>query len=86
MARVTYEVVEHNEGWAYKVGDVYSETYETREEAHRAAEQAAAEQERIGSDEDIEYQDPGGVWRQEHVEGDDRPETDVEDPEEPGGH
>ncbi|WP_265516502.1 DUF2188 domain-containing protein [Nitratireductor luteus] len=81
MAKVTYEVVEHDEGWAYKVGDVYSETYKTREEARRAAEHAAAEQEQPGSDEDIEYQDSKGTWRQEHAEGDDRPQTDVEDPE-----
>src|SRR5690606_1202897 len=29
MPDVTYEVVEHDGGWAYKVGDVISETYPT---------------------------------------------------------
>lgn len=43
MSHVTYTVVEHDGGWAYKVGDVFSETFPTREAAHAAAEQAAQE-------------------------------------------
>ena len=35
MARVTYAVVEHDGGWAYKVGGTYSETYPSREAANR---------------------------------------------------
>ena len=37
MNKVTYEIVEHDGGWAYKVGDVFSETFATRELAHAAA-------------------------------------------------
>jgi hypothetical protein len=44
MSHVTYTVVEHDGGWAYKVGDVFSETFPTRETAHAAAERAAQEQ------------------------------------------
>ncbi len=44
MSHVTYAVVEHDGGWAYKVGDVYSETFATREAAHAAAARAAREQ------------------------------------------
>lgn len=44
MTQVTYEVVEHESGWAYKVGDVFSEAFATRELAHAAAVQAASEQ------------------------------------------
>jgi hypothetical protein len=44
MSHVTYTVVEHDGGWAYKAGDVFSETFRTREAAHAAAERAAQEQ------------------------------------------
>ena len=44
MSHVTYAVVEHDGGQAYKVGDVYSETFATREAAHAAATRAAREQ------------------------------------------
>jgi hypothetical protein len=41
MSHVTYTVVEHDGGWAYKVGDVFSETFLSRQAAHAAAERAA---------------------------------------------
>src|SRR6185312_13238106 len=44
MNKVTYQIVEHDGGWAYKLGDVYSETFRTHEEALNAARAAAAEQ------------------------------------------
>ena len=44
MSHVTYTVVEHDGGWAYKVGDVFSETFASREAAHAAAARAAQEQ------------------------------------------
>ena len=37
MTTVTYEVVEHDGGWAYKVGDVFSETFPTHDDALDAA-------------------------------------------------
>ena len=77
MTRVTYEIVEHDGGWAYKLGDVFSETFASREEAVEAAKIVAAEHERAGSAEDIEYQDAEGKWHEEKAEGDDRPEADV---------
>lgn len=79
MADVHYQVVEHDGGWAYKLGDVFSETFRTREDAHMAAEIAAKEQHRRGDDETIEYQDERGKWQVEASKGDDRPEPDVED-------
>ena len=78
MTRIVYEVVEHEDGWAYKVGDVFSETFPTRSEAEQAAETAAAEHELSGTDEHIEYEDEDGVWHEEDVSGEERPETDVE--------
>jgi hypothetical protein len=74
---VVYRVVEHDGGWAYKVGDVFSETYPTRELADAAAERAASEQRAPGDTEVIQYQDEDGVWREETARGDDRPPTAV---------
>jgi len=79
MTHVTYDVVEHDGGWAYKVGDVYSETFATRALAHAAAVQAASEQRTPGKSEPIQYEDGAGRWREETAKGDDRPDTDVED-------
>ncbi len=79
MADVHYVVVEHDGGWAYKVGDVFSETFRTHEDAHDAAEIASKEQRRGGDDEMIEYQDENGKWKVESAKGSDRPAVDVED-------
>ncbi len=79
MTQVTYEVVEHEGGWAYKVGDVFSETFATRELAHAAAVQAASEQRAPGESGPIEYEDPSGHWHEEIAKGSDRPQTDVKD-------
>lgn len=76
--RITYEIVEHDGGWAYRVGDVFSETFPTHDQAREAAEIAAAEQTSAGADETIEYEDEKGVWHEENASGGDRPETDVE--------
>jgi len=44
MTRITYEIVEHDGEWAYKVGDVFSEPFPSHDAARRAAERAAHEQ------------------------------------------
>jgi len=79
MAHVTYDVVEHDGGFAYKVGDVFSETFPSHAAAHQAAEAAARRQRVGGTDEAIQYQDSKGNWHEEQADGGDRPETDVED-------
>ena len=79
MAEVHYEIVEHDGGWAYKVGDVLSETFASHQEALAAAKAAAARQELPGETTDIEFEDDRGVWHEETVRGDDRPDTDVVD-------
>lgn len=78
MAGITYRIVQHDGGWAYKVGDVFSETFGSHDDARAAAETAAAEQRRGGDDTVIEYEDAGGKWRVETARGGDRPETEVE--------
>ena len=79
MAHVTYDVVEHDGGFAYKVGDVFSETYPTHQAAHDAAVAAAQRQRLAGESDAILYQDADGKWHEELADGGDRPDTDVED-------
>lgn len=79
QAEITYEVVEHDGGWAYRVGETWSETFASRGEAVDAAARASAEHVQPGPDEFIEYQDEGGVWHSEQASGGDRPYTRVED-------
>jgi hypothetical protein len=79
MSHVTYTIVEHDGGWAYKVGDVFSETFRTHEAAHAAAARAAQEQRAPGQGGPIEYEDSSGKWHEEQESGDDRPATDVKD-------
>jgi len=55
MSDVTYEIVEHDGGWAYKVDGVFSEPFPTHAEALAAARAAAQEQEIPGHTETIEY-------------------------------
>ncbi len=79
MTKVIYQVVEHDGGWAYKVGDVFSETFPTHEAAHTAAARAASEQRVPGSTETIEFEDEKGKWHTETDPGDDRPSSEVVD-------
>ena len=80
MERVTYRVVEHDGGWAYKLGDVFSETFPTHDLAAQAARAVAEEQRVPGEVAYIQYQDESGNWREEVARGNDRPEPDVVDP------
>ena len=82
MVHVTYEVVQHDGGWAYKVGDVFSETFATHDDARRAADAAAQRQQVEGEPEVIEYEDARGEWHTELADGGDRPETEVADEKE----
>ena len=79
MVMVKYEVVEHDGGWAYKVGDVFSEPFPSHEAALAAARKAAREQRTPGRTEVIEWEDTNGRWHTETASGSDRPETDVLD-------
>jgi hypothetical protein len=76
---VTYEIVQHDDGWAYKVNGVFSEAFSTHAEALSAAQSAAAEQELPGDAETIEYEDDRGEWHSETVSGRDRPHAVVKD-------
>ncbi|MEO5324057.1 DUF2188 domain-containing protein [Mesorhizobium sp. CC13] len=79
MAKLLYEIVQHDGGWAYKVGETYSETFPSHEDALRAAETAAAEQRVAGATDGIQFEDAEGRWHDEVARGDDRPDTEVSD-------
>lgn len=76
--KLTYHIVEHDDGWAYKLGDVYSETFPTHDAARAAAHRAAREQQRPGETTGITWEDASGDWHEEVVKGDDRPQTEVQ--------
>lgn len=79
MVKVTYEVVQHDGGWAYKLADVYSEAFPSHSDALQAARIVAAEQQVGGEAAEISYQDEKGRWHEEYTDGGDRPETEVVD-------
>ena len=78
MIKITYEIVEHDGGWAYEVDGVFSETFPSHDLARKAAERAAKEQVVPGTTRGISYEDKSGRWHDEVSVGDDRPETDVQ--------
>ncbi|HXW26100.1 MAG TPA: hypothetical protein VEK73_15255 [Xanthobacteraceae bacterium] len=77
MSKVTYEIVEHDGGWAYRVDGVFSETFASHDLARQAAERAAGEQRVSGATTGITYEDKQGRWHDEVAQGGDRPETEV---------
>lgn len=81
MPEITYEIVEHDGGWAYKVGSAFSEAFPTHAAALAAARNAAAEQKVPGRTEVIEYEDAEGKWHTETARGSDRPDTQIKDEE-----
>jgi hypothetical protein len=78
MVKLVYHVVEHDGGWAYQADGVYSETYRSREAARNAAQRAAREQRVAGDEAAISFEDAAGRWHEEFVQGQDRPETEVD--------
>ena len=77
--KLTYKIVEHDGGWAYKVGDTFSETFRTHDAALHAAQNASAEQQVAGKTDGIQYEDSEGKWHDEVADGGDRPQTEVSD-------
>jgi hypothetical protein len=79
MIHVIYQIVRHEDGWAYKVDGTFAESFPTHAAALAAARSAAAEQRTPGRTEAIEYEDEKGRWHTETASGSDRPETEVKD-------
>ncbi len=79
MTRVTYEIIEHDGGWAYRVDTTISETFPSRDAARTAATRAAQEQRVPDATAQITWEDERGRWHEEVSRGDDRPSVAVED-------
>ena len=54
MTKIHYHIVPHDGGWTYKLGDVFSETFRTREAAVKAAHRVAMEQQVAGQTQAIQ--------------------------------
>jgi hypothetical protein len=78
MTRITYHVVRHEDGWAYKLGDVFSESFPSHDAALKAAHRVAREQQRPGETTTISWEDADGHWHEEVARGNDRPVTEVD--------
>lgn len=79
MTKITYHVAEHDGGFAYRLGEVWSESFADHDAALAAARSAAERQHLEGRDAEISYQLKDGRWQTEHASGGDRSETDVVD-------
>jgi hypothetical protein len=77
MTKITYQIVKHDGGWAYRVDETYSETFPSHDLARKAAERAAKEQGVPGEATIISYEDKQGHWHDEKSAGNDRPEVKV---------
>jgi len=77
VPKITYEIVQHDGGWAYRVDETFSETFPSHDSARKAAERAASEQEVPGAAAPISYEDKKGRWHSERSAGDDRPDVDI---------
>jgi hypothetical protein len=78
MTHVTYHIVQHDGGGAYRVDGTYSETFASHDAAKAAARRAAGEQRVAGDTDGIVYEDANGQWSEELSDGRDRPWTDVD--------
>jgi hypothetical protein len=76
---ITYHIDEHDGGFGYRLGDVWSETFPDHDSAVAAAKSAAARQQIGGEDAEITFQLADGRWQTERVDGGVRPETEVVD-------
>lgn len=79
MTQIVYRIVPHDGGWAYKLGDSFSETFATHAAARAAAVAVSREQQVPDRTSWIEFEDASGHWITERADGHDRPETTVED-------
>lgn len=79
MSKVVYEIVRHDGGWAFKLGDTLSATYPNHDAAYAAAKRVAIEQQRPGETVGISWEDERGRWHDELEPGDDRPEVQISD-------
>ena len=78
MKKITYTILKHDCGWAYRAEGTFSETFASHGDAHMAACRAALKQRRPGVTSGISWEDAHGKWHAELSDGDDRPVVGVE--------
>jgi hypothetical protein len=79
MTKIVYEIIQHDGGWAFKLGDSISDTFRSHDAAYAAAKRVALEQMRPGQTVGISWEDSKGHWHDEISSGDDRPDVDIAD-------
>lgn len=79
MTKIVYEIIPHDGGWAFKLGDSISDTFRSHDAAYAAAKRVAQEQMRPGQTVGISWEDDEGRWHDEISPGHDRPEVDIRD-------
>src|SRR5262249_60916263 len=79
MTKIVYHIIQHDGGWAFKLGDTISETFRSHDAAYAAARRVALEQMRPGETAGISWEDARGRWHDEISTGDDRPDVEIED-------
>lgn len=79
MTKIVYEIIKHDGGWAFKLGDTISETFRSHDDAAAAARRVAREQQVAGETAAISWEDERGRWHEELSRGDDRPEVEIHD-------
>lgn len=79
MTKITYDIIEHDGGWAFKLGDTISTTFPSHDAALAAAKRVAKEQQIPGETDGISWEDDKGRWHDELSDGGDRPEVDIHD-------
>jgi len=78
MRSITYKVLRHDGGWAYRVNGACSETFPTREKARKAARRAAWEQAASAESSLIDYEDGQRPRYHELSAAGERPKTPAE--------
>jgi hypothetical protein len=79
MTKIVYEIIKHDGGWAFKLGDTISETFKSHDAAYAAAKRVAMEQKRPDETHAISWEDEHGRWHDELSPGDDRPDVEIID-------
>ena len=76
---VTYHVDEHDGGWAYRVDQVWSETFPDHASALKAARAAASRQGTSDASVLVTYENTSGQWVTELAGNGERVDADVVD-------
>lgn len=79
MTKIIYEIIQHDGGWAFKLGDTISETFASHDRAYAAARRVAREQALPDQTVGISWEDENGRWHDEISPGDDRPDVEIRD-------